>query len=97
MDSKDVNYDFAKAWDLSQGDFAKNIAQRIVAFNETNDKNYTSIYDICCGSANLLSVFSKCGFKCYGTETRQGMYEYSKEKLPDATFYLTEKMQDLLK
>ena len=30
MDSKDVNYDFAKAWDLSQGDFAKNIANRML-------------------------------------------------------------------
>ena len=95
MDSKDVNYDFAKAWDLSQGDFAKNIAQRILAYNETNDKHYTSIYDICCGSSNLLQQFYECGFKCFGSETRQGMYDYSKEKLPEVTYYLAEKMYDM--
>lgn len=95
MDSKDVNYDFAKAWDLSQGDFAKNIANRILAYNETNDKHFTSVYDVCCGSSNLLKVFHDCGFKCYGTETRQGMFEYSKEKLPEVTYYLTEKMNEM--
>lgn len=95
MDSKEVNYDFAKAWDLSQGDFAHNIAKRILAYNESNDKHYNSIYDICCGSSNLLQVFSGCGFKCFGTETRQGMFDYSKEKLPNTTFYLTKKMNEL--
>ena len=95
MDSKEVNYDFAKAWDLSQGDFAKNIAKRILAYNESNDKHYSSIYDVCCGSSNLLQVFSECGFKCFGTETRQGMFDYSKEKLPNVTYYLTEKMNDM--
>ena len=95
MDSKDVNYDFAKAWDLSQGDFATNIANRILALNESKDKKYTSIYDVVCGASNLLSVFDKCGFKCFGTETRQGMYEYSKEKLSNVTYYLTENMYDM--
>lgn len=95
MDSKDVNYDFAKAWDLSQGDFATNIAKRILSLNEERNSNYTSVYDVCCGSSNLLQVFDECGFKCYGTETRQGMYDYSKEKLPNVTYYLTEKMNDM--
>lgn len=94
MDSKEINYDFAKAWDSSQGDFAKNIANRILAFNETNNKKFNSIYDICCGSSNLLEVFFHQGFKCYGTETRQGMYDYSKEKLPGVTYYLTKAMQE---
>ena len=95
MDSKDVNYDFAKAWDLSQGDFATNIAIRILALNEEKKHKFTSIYDVCCGASNLLQVFVECGFKCYGTETRQGMYDYSKEKLPNVTYYLTEKMNDM--
>lgn len=95
MDSKDVNYDFAKAWDLSQGDFATNIANRILALNEEKKHKFTSIYDVCCGASNLLQVFDECGFKCYGTETRQGMYDYSKEKLPNVTYYLTEKMNDM--
>ena len=31
MDSKEVNYDFAKAWDLNQGDFAQGIANKILS------------------------------------------------------------------
>ncbi|MBR3885899.1 MAG: methyltransferase domain-containing protein [Clostridia bacterium] len=95
MDSKDVNYDFAKAWDLSQGDFATNIANRILILNEEKDHKFTSVYDVCCGASNLLQVFDHCGFKCYGTETRQGMFDYSKEKLPNVTYYLTENMNDM--
>ena len=95
MDSKDVNYDFAKAWDLSQGEFATNIANRILTLNEEREHKLASVYDVCCGASNLLQVFDQCGFKCYGTETRQGMYDYSKEKLPNVTYYLTEKMNDM--
>ena len=95
MDSKDVNYDFAKAWDLSQGDFATNIANRILALNEEKNHKFTSIYDVCCGASNLLQVFDECGFKCYGTETRQGMYDYSKEKHPNTTYFLTKNMYDV--
>ena len=95
MDSKDVNYDFAKAWDLSQGDFATNIANRILSYNQEKGCKFSSVYDVCCGSSNLLKVFDENGFKCYGTETRQGMYDYSKEKLPNVTYYLTEKMNDM--
>lgn len=95
MDSKEINYDFAKAWDVSQGDFAKNIANRVISLNEMKDKKFKSIYDICCGSSNLLQVFHDNGFTCYGTETRQGMFDYSKEKLPDVTYYLTQKMNEV--
>lgn len=95
MDSKEVNYDFAKAWDSSQGDFAKNIARNILSYKETNNKKLNSIYDVCCGSSNLLEVFYNNGFKCYGTETRQGMFDYSKEKLPEVKYYLTNKMNEL--
>lgn len=95
MDSNKIDYDFAKAWDLSQGNFAENIANKILAYNQTNNKKLNSIYDICCGSSNLLAVFFHQGFKCFGSETRKGMYDYSKEKLPGVTYYLTEKMNDL--
>lgn len=95
MDSKEINYDFAKAWDSSQGDFARNIANNIISYNQTNNKNYKSVYDICCGSSNLLEVFSNRGYKCFGTETRQGMFDYSKEKLPGVTYFLTNEMQEL--
>ena len=37
MDSKDLSYDFAKAWDSSQGNFAEHIANSIIAFTETNN------------------------------------------------------------
>lgn len=95
MDSKEINYDFAKAWDSSQGDFAKNIANRILALNEIKNKKLGSIYDICCGSSNLLEVFFHQGMKCYGTETRQGMFDYSKEKLPGVTYFLTKNMYEM--
>lgn len=95
MDSKEISYDFARAWDASQGEFAKTIANKILAYNQTNNKNFKSIYDICCGSSNLLEVFHERGFTCYGTETGQGMYEYSKEKLPDVTYYLTNHIYEL--
>lgn len=95
MDTNKIDYDFAKAWDLSQGDFATNIANKLLAYNQTNNKNYKSIYDICCGSSNLLAILFHQGFKCYGTETRQGMYDYSKEKLPGVTYFLTKKMNEL--
>lgn len=95
MDSKEINYDFAKAWDVSQGDFAKNIANKIISYNEINNKKFKSIYDICCGSSNLLKEFYDNGFTCYGTETRQGMFDYSKEKLPNITYYLTQKMNEM--
>lgn len=95
MDSQEINYDFAKAWDLTHGDFAKNIANKILAYNETNNKKFSSVYDVCCGSSNLLQVFFHQGFKCFGTETRQGMFDYSKEKLPGVTYYLTKKMREM--
>ena len=95
MDSKEVNYDFAKSWDLNQGEFAQGIAHKIMAYNETNNKNFKSVYDICCGASNLLSVLSINGFKCFGTETREGMYEYSKDKLPEVTYFLTKNIYDL--
>ena len=95
MDSKDISYDFAKAWDASQGNFAEHIANSIIAYTETNNNKYSSVYDIGCGASNLLAEFHKLGFKCSGTETRTGMYEYSKNKLPEVTFHFTENLYDL--
>lgn len=95
MDSNQVNYDFAKAWDVSQGDFAHGIAENILNFAENNGRKIESVYDICCGASNLLSVFEQKGIKCYGTETRQGMYDYSKEKHPDVTYFLTKNMNEV--
>ena len=95
MNSNIVDYDFAKAWDINQGAFAHNVAQKLLTHGEMTNKQFTSVYDIVCGASNLLSFFSDHGLKCYGTETRQGMYEYSKEKLPSATFYLTKNLYEL--
>lgn len=94
MDSNKVNYDFAKAWDLNQGNFAESIAENILTYAENNKIKIASVFDICCGASNLLGVFNRKGLKCYGTETRQGMYDYSKEKHPEITYFLTENMYD---
>ena len=32
MSSNQIDYDFAKAWDLSHGHFSKGVAERIVDF-----------------------------------------------------------------
>ncbi len=95
MDSNKVNYDFARAWDLNQGNFAESIAENILNYADSHGNKITSVMDICCGASNLLNVFSRKGLKCYGTESRQGMYDYSKEKLPETTYFLTENMYDV--
>ena len=95
MDSKEVNYDFAKAWDLNQGDFAKGVANKILSYSELNGKNFKSVYDVCCGASNLLKVFYANGLNCYGTETREGMFVYSREKLPQVKYYLTKQIYEL--
>lgn len=95
MNSSIVDYNFARAWDLHQGNFAHGIAQKLLTYGELNNKTFKSVYDIVCGASNLLSFFNEKGLKCFGTETRQGMYEYSKEKIPSATYYLTKKMYEM--
>ncbi len=95
MDSNQVNYDFAKAWDINQGDFAEGIAQNIINFASVHNRKIQSVYDVCCGASNLIGVFEAKGYKCFGTETRQGMYEYSKEKHPNTTYFLTKNMYDV--
>lgn len=95
MDSNQVTYDFAKAWDISHGSFAHDIAERILDFAEANKRKITSVMDICCGASNLLGVFEAKGLKCYGTETRQGMLDYSKEKHPEIAYALVQNMYDV--
>lgn len=95
MDSNQVNYDFAKAWDLNQGDFAEGIAQNIINFASVHNRKIQTVYDVCCGASNLIGVFEAKGYKCFGTETRQGMYDYSKEKHPNTTYFLTKNMYDV--
>ncbi len=94
MDSNQVNYDFARAWDLNQGNFAQGIAERILSFANDRNIKLTSVYDVCCGASNLLGVFEEKGLKCFGTETRQGMFNYSKENHPNITYFLTKNMYD---
>ena len=48
-----------------------------------------------CGASNLLQFFNERGMKCFGTETRQGMYDYSKEKLPATTYFLTKNIYEM--
>lgn len=95
MSSNQIDVDFAKAWDLSHGHFSKGIAERIIEFARENKIKIKSALDICCGASNLLDIFNNHGIKCAGTETRQGMIDYSKEKYPDISFYLTKNMYDI--
>lgn len=95
MESTQVNRDFASAWDKNQGDFAKGIAEDILTFAANKKIKIKSVMDICCGASNLLQVFDNNGLVCYGTESRQGMFEYSKEKCPNVKYFLTENMYDV--
>ncbi|MBR7172566.1 MAG: methyltransferase domain-containing protein [Clostridia bacterium] len=95
MSSNQIDVEFAKSWDLSHGHFSKGIAERILEFANENKIKIKTALDICCGASNLLDVFNNHGIKCAGTETRQGMIDYSKEKYPDINFYLTKNMYDV--
>lgn len=95
MSSNQIDVEFAKSWDLSHGHFSKGVAERIIEFAKENKIKIKSALDICCGASNLLEIFSNHGIKCEGTETRQGMIDYSKEKCPNIKFHLTKNMYDV--
>lgn len=94
MSSNQIDVEFAKSWDLSHGHYSKGIAEKILSFADEKKLKIKSALDICCGASNLLEVFKNNGIKCEGTETREGMIEYSKEKLPEITYHLTKNMYD---
>lgn len=89
-----IDIDFARAWDNSQGSFSAGIANRILSFANNNNKKIKSALDICCGASNLLNIFHQNGISCAGTETRQGMIDFSKEKYPEIEFFKTEMMSE---
>lgn len=89
MESYQVDLDFAKAWDKSQGDFSKNIAMAILKYAGENKLKIQTALDICCGTSNFLSILNDSGIICFGTEIDQSMIDYSKEKYPSLTFQLT--------
>lgn len=95
MDSQQVSVDFARAWDNHQGNIAQGVAERILNYAEENKIKLSSVLDIDFGSSNLLGYLKDNGLKCFGTETRQGMYEYSKEKYPEITYYLTKSINEI--
>lgn len=95
MDSNQINVEFAKAWDLSHGHFSRGVAENILEFSREHKIKIKTALDICCGASNLLEVFNNNGIKCAGTETREGMINYSKEKFPEITYHLTKNMYDV--
>ena len=95
MDSKNLDFDFARAWDLNQGNFAHGLAEKILNYANENNISTKTLLDICCGASNLIGYFENKGTSCTGTETRQGMYEYSKSKHEQSTYYLTEKIYEI--
>lgn len=95
MSNTQIDVDFARAWDNSQGSFSMNVANRILEKAEENNIKISSALDICCGAANLLNIFHNKGISCVGTESRQGMIDYSKEKYPAITFVKTDKMSEV--
>lgn len=94
MESYQVDLDFAKAWDSSQGDFSKNLANTILRYAKENKIKIETALDICCGTSNFLSVLNNDGIICFGTEIDKSMIDYSKEKYPSLTYELTETMHE---
>lgn len=95
MSDTQIDVDFAKAWDNSQGSFSLGVAKNILKYCEDNRIKIESALDICCGASNLLHLFQANGIKCVGTETRKGMIDYSKEKYPEIEFILTQQMSEI--
>lgn len=95
METQQMDIDFARAWDNSRGTYASEFAEKLIDFTNQNNIKVKSIMDICCGSSNLLRVFNEKGFTCVGTESRQGMFDYSKENNPNITYIKTENMYDV--
>ena len=95
MDSKQLDFDFARAWDLNQGNFSYSIAEKILNYIRNNNMQSKSLLDICCGSSNLIGFFENNGVTCSGTETSQGMIDYSKSKHENASYFLTENIYEI--
>lgn len=94
MEAYQVDLDFAKAWDKSQGDFSKNLATNILNYSNKNNIKLKTALDICCGTANFLSTINESDIVCFGTEIDKSMIDYSKEKYPSLTFELTKNIHD---
>ncbi len=94
MESYQVDLDFAKAWDSSQGDFSKNLAQNIIKYIKENRIKVETALDICCGTSNYLSEIASEGILCTGTEIDKSMIDYSKEKCPNISYELTESIDE---
>ncbi len=95
MESEKIDLDFAKAWDNSQGDFSKNIAENIMQFSRDHKRTIKTALDICCGTSNFLSILNGSGINCTGTEIDQSMIDYSKEKYSDINYFLAENLYDI--
>ena len=94
MESNQLDLDFAKAWDKSQGDFSKNLAENILNYARDQKLKISTALDICCGTSNFLNILNNAGAVCFGTEIDQSMIDYSKEKYESLTYQLTKTIPD---
>ncbi len=95
MSANQIDVDFASAWNESQGSFSAGVANNILSYCDQNNRHIKTALDICCGASNLLNVFNERGIKCVGTETRDGMIEFSSQKYPSIKFVKTKNMYDI--
>jgi len=94
METNQIDLDFAKAWDKSQGNFSKNLAMNILRFSNENNQKIATALDVCCGTSNFLNELNNAGIVCCGTEIDQSMIDYSKEKFPSLTYQLSQNIPD---
>ena len=90
------NFDkaFAIAWSENQGSYSEDIAKKTLNFLKLQGLKVNTVLDVCCGSANFLSIMSSHGKECTGTEILDSYIEYDKSKYPNITFHKTEEILD---
>ena len=77
MESNQLDLDFAKAWDKSQGEFSKNLAENILKYANENKLKISTALDICCGTSNFLNILNNAGVICFGSEIDQSRETFS--------------------
>lgn len=89
-----IDYDYAVAWSLRQGEFSFNLSKNLVNYFNKNGIKVNNCLDICCGTGEFLNTMKKVGAKCTGTEVAQSMIDYNKQKYEDMTFVHTDTLAD---
>lgn len=82
------------AWNRTQGNFSENVAGKILKFEKLQNLSFETVLDLCCGTANLLSVMKEAGKICTGTETSEEFCYYCQTTYPELNVVKVENLYD---